>query len=110
MKSLSKLCLVFGVFLAMSNAVFAQSSLKDDEAKKAGEVSRLVNSKTYTFVVEKIASQKTADSTISRYDLDVSKDTIIAYLPGISGSPASNSTEPDNTGITYTHFYYDMKV
>ena len=108
MKRLSKF-LVFALAILGANTVWAQASLKGDEAKKAAEVKKLVNSKRYTFEATKIISKK-GDSRVlqSGNDLDISKDTLIAYLPTV-GKPEGVSVKAINAGITCTRFNYSKE-
>ena len=105
MKSLSKL-LVFALAVLGANTVYAQASLKGDEAKKKTEVKELINSNRYTFEATKMVSKKGESQAIkSGTGLDVSKDTLIAYLPGV-GKEKNASVKAINAGITCTHFSY----
>lgn len=105
MKSLSKL-LVFALAVLGANTVCAQASLKGDEAKKKTEVKELINSNRYTFEATKMVSKKGESQTIkSGTDLDISKDTMIAYLPGV-GKKEGAPVKAINAGITCTHFSY----
>ena len=106
MKSLSKFLLAFGLLICGSNAVLAQSSL--DEARKANEVKRMVNAGHYTFEAEKLVADKGKHEGFrTQGDLDISKDTLIAYLPDDGKSPSS-PVKPMNTGFTCTKFTYNM--
>ncbi|HTD41722.1 MAG TPA: DUF4251 domain-containing protein [Mucilaginibacter sp.] len=105
MKRLSKF-LVFALAILGANTVWAQASLKGDEAKKRTEVKELINSKRYTFEATKMVSKK-GDSKVlqSGNDFDISKDTLIAYLPTV-GKPEGAPVRAINSGITCTHFSY----
>jgi len=105
MKSLGKLFFVSALVIFGSDAVFAQS-LKADKAKKATEVKSLVTSGRYTFE----ASKKVTNNGDSKYlrhggDMDVSKDTLIVYLPE-EGKVAGTPVKAINAGITSTNFSY----
>jgi uncharacterized protein DUF4251 len=105
MKFLSNLC-AFALVLAGANTVSAQSSLKDDEAKKATEVQNLVNSGKYTFEATRM-HEKSGSMSVRAGDLDVSKDTLIAYLPDAGKAPSTPEHARD-AGITCVHFAYNM--
>lgn len=106
MKNLSKLLVAVGLLLCGSNALLAQSSL--DAARKANEVKRLVDSARYTFSAERLVSDKGKHEGVrTQGDLDISKDTLIAYLPDDGKSPSS-PVKPMNPGITCTKFTYNM--
>jgi len=107
MKSLSKY-IAFALLFCGISVASAQGSLNDGAAKKAAEVSILVNSGRYIFKLEK-ANLKTADIPDEAYgtDLDISKDTLIAYLPGLGKTPGA-PVSADASGITCIHFSYNM--
>jgi hypothetical protein len=106
MKNLSKFLLGFGLLLYGSNSILAQSSL--DEARKANEVKRLVNAGHYTFEAEKLVADKGKHEGLrTQGDLDISKDTLIAYLPDDGKSPSS-PVRAMSTGFTCTKFTYNM--
>jgi len=105
MKSLSKL-LIFALAVLGANAIYAQASLKGDEAKKKTEVRELINSNRYTFEATKMVSESGNSDTIKvGTDLDISKDTLIVYLPGVN-KEKDTSDKAIKAGITYTHFSY----
>lgn len=106
MKSLSKF-LVFALLVCGTNAVSAQSTLKGDEAKKAAEVKTLVNSGRYTFSDEKASIKGGTELTGYGTGMDISKDTLIAYLPDLGKQPGTqvNASAP---GITCIRFSYNM--
>jgi hypothetical protein len=86
MKTLSKLCLVFVLIFAGLSTVRAQNSLKNDKAMKADEVKGFVNGQNYVFEATHTDSKK-GDMPLKyhKYDVAISKDTLIAYLPGKNG-------------------------
>jgi hypothetical protein len=106
MKSLSKF-LAFTLLVCGVNTVRAQNSLKDDEAKKAAEVKTLVNSGRYTFSAEKVHTKGETQSAGYGTVLDISKDTLIAYLPDLGKDPGS-PVSAKAPGITCIHFAYKM--
>ena len=110
MKNLSKLFVVFALVFLGVNTTRAQRSLKDDEANKAAEVKDLINGGRYTFEATKVISQKgNSNSLTSGYDLDISKDTLIANLPVNAHSAAMNSGEK-GIQFTCTHFDYNVST
>ena len=104
MKSLSKI-LAFALLVCGVGTVHAQNSL--DETRKANEVKSLVNSGRYTFSDEKVHMKGESQSASYGTDLDICKDTLIAYLPDLGKAPgtAVNAHAP---GITCIHFSYNM--
>jgi hypothetical protein len=88
MKTLGKLILVSALLLWGVNTVRAQGSIKDDKAKKAAEVKKLVNSKDYVFEATHENPQKGEKPLkYHRYDVAFAKDTLIADLPGYANGP-----------------------
>jgi hypothetical protein len=107
MKNLSKF-LVFTLIICSVNTVMAQTSLKDDEADKAAEVKTLVTSGRYTFEASKEVARKGDNRSVRPGDdLDISKDTLIAYLPSVGKKPMT-PVMARAAGITCTHFSYNM--
>jgi hypothetical protein len=107
MKSLSKFW-VLALLMCGAGTVTAQSSLKDDEAHKATEVKNLVNSGRYTFETEKVSTQKGGSRQVGYgTDLDISRDTLIVYLPDAGKTPGT-PVSARAAGITYVHFSYNM--
>jgi len=109
MKNLSKSIFVFALTIWGANAVHAQGSLKKDEAKKEAEVQKIVSSGRYTFEATKEVSKTGARSLRSGADLDISKDTLIAYLPGLGKAPAA-VTSARASGITCNRFKYETEA
>jgi hypothetical protein len=106
MKSLSKF-LVFVLLLWGANKAVAQGSLKDDEARKSAQVKTIVNGGRYTFEAEKEATGKHAGMRLRVGDLDISKDTLIAYLPNAGKTPGSPEMARA-AGITCINFDYNV--
>jgi hypothetical protein len=98
MKNLSKLILAFGLILWGLSTAKAQTSLKDDKARKATEVKGLVNSKDFVFEATKEDMRKGGmPLNYHKYDVAVAKDTLVANLPG-SSRPLKIAT----TNYTYS--------
>lgn len=107
MKSLSKFW-VLALLICGAGTATAQSSLKDDEAQKATEVKNIVNSGRYTFEATKMVTGKGESMPVSYgTDIDISKDTLITYLPDAGKAPGTPVTA-HAPGITCIHFGYIM--
>ena len=78
MKTLSKLLFVFTLVLWGLNTANAQNSLQDDQVIKADEVKNIVSSQKYVLKVEHIKPL-----TGKVYELRVTPDTVIGYLPDL---------------------------
>jgi len=109
MKNLSKSFLVFALTIWGANTVHAQQSLKNDEAKKEAEVKKIVSSGRYTFEATKEVTKAGSRSIRTGADLDISKDTLIAYLPGLGKGPAT-PVSARAPGITCNRFKYETEA
>jgi hypothetical protein len=88
MKNLSKLILVFTLIFWGLNTVKAQSSLKDDKARKATEIKGFVKSKDFVFEATQVDSRKGEKPlNYHKYDVAIVKDTLVANLPGSDKGP-----------------------
>jgi hypothetical protein len=106
MKNLSKIIALVFIVLGV-NSVKAQNSLKADEAHKAIEVKKLIKSGRYTFKATKMISKNGDNRSLRQGDnLDISKDTLIAYLPDLGKAPMTPVRAHD-AGITCTNFRYN---
>ena len=107
MKNLSKF-FAFALLVCGVKTVSAQNSLTSDATKKAAEVNTLVNGGRYTFKLE-TANLKATDTASAAYGtgMDISKDTLIAYLPGLGKDPAA-AVSAGEAGITCINFSYNM--
>jgi hypothetical protein len=102
MKSFSKLLVLALVFLGLNQA-WAQIPTKAEQDNKIAEVSDLIAGGRYTFVATKLVLSKSDSEPLKAgYVLDISKDTLIAHLPGYGPSAAGDSA------LTYTHFKYEV--
>jgi hypothetical protein len=88
MKNLSKFLIVFTLIFWGLNTVKAQSSLKDDKAEKAKEVRGFVKQKDFVFEATR-ADLRKGEKPLNyhAYDVAVSKDTLVANLPGSAKGP-----------------------
>jgi hypothetical protein len=88
MKNLSKFLMVFTLIFWGLNTVKAQSSLKDDKAEKAKEVRGFVKGKDFVFEATQ-ADLRKGEKPLNyhAYDVAVSKDTLVANLPGSGKGP-----------------------
>lgn len=104
MKTLGKLLAVFALVCIGAGQAEAQGSVRHDKANKATEVSNLISSGQYTFVATKLVSGKNESEPLkASYDLDISKDTLVAHLPGYQR--VIHSAIGDNA-LTCNYFSY----
>ncbi|WP_295647980.1 DUF4251 domain-containing protein [uncultured Mucilaginibacter sp.] len=107
-----KLILLLMLFGMASFTVNAQNARKERQAKKAAEVKALIDSGTYVFVPESANPMRGGNINLTpEYDLHVSKDTLIAYLPYF-GQAYQAPLDPMDGGIhfTSTRFSYFPKL
>ncbi|HVV55701.1 MAG TPA: DUF4251 domain-containing protein [Mucilaginibacter sp.] len=78
-----------------------------DKATKDAQVKNLVNSGRYTFEASKWLKKGGDQSVKMGDDLDISKDTLIAYLPDAGKTPMA-PVRARSAGITCTNFNYNM--
>lgn len=96
-----------GSFLFILCALFtatglAQSTKKERQAKKAAEIKAMVDGQHYIFVAEFVQPQRGGDHYLtSSYDLRVTKDSLIAYLPYF-GRAYVAPINPDDAGMNFT--------
>lgn len=107
MKSFSKLCLVFTLVLWGINRASAQQSLIDDQARKTAEVQQFINNANYTFVLNVDNAEKPAGVSLHpRYRVNVSKDSVIAFLPSAGTASAASVDTLNNMRFAWTNFNY----
>ncbi|MDB5004169.1 MAG: hypothetical protein JWQ34_2394 [Mucilaginibacter sp.] len=104
MKSIGKLLTVFALALLGAKHAGAQVT-ESDKATKMEEVKSLVNSGSYTFVASKRTDTKRGGEALPvGYVLDISKDTLVAHLPGYKR--ANTQAAAADSSLTCTRFTY----
>jgi hypothetical protein len=104
MKSIGKLLTVLALALIGAKHVGAQVT-EGDKATKMAEVKSLVNSGSYTFVASKRTDAKNgSEDLLAGYVLDISKDTLVAHLPGYKR--ANPQMQAADSSLTCTKFTY----
>src|SRR5258708_31969333 len=109
MKPLVKLFLVFAVILGGLNVAHGQNSRKEKQAAKAAAVKKMIDDGNYVFQANYAYPQRGGQRTLtSEYDLRVSKDSIIAYLPYFGEAHMAPNPGETEGGIkfTSTNFVY----
>lgn len=83
MKILKNLCILLLIVGAGSSTTFAQSTKKDKKAEKEATIKKNVDGQNYTFTANYVLPQRGGGKQLTEtyYDLKVSKDSIIAFLP-----------------------------
>ncbi len=112
MKLLNKIAIVFFLTFLGNNMVSAQSTRKERKAARAAEIKSIVDARNYVFKANYVNPARGASTALtSNYDMVVSKDTIIAFLPYF-GRAYLAPYNPAEGGIkfTNTHFTYSSKT
>jgi hypothetical protein len=111
MKLLRNLSMAFALMLLSISVVNAQTTRKEKQAKRQAEVKSNVDAQNYVFKANYVNPMRGVGRALtSDYDLVVSKDTIIAFLPYF-GRAYVAPTNPTEGGIkfTSTKFSYEAK-
>ena len=87
---------------AISFGSMAQTTRKEREAKKVADVKDMVENSNYVFHAEFANPMRGGNINLtSEYDLRVSKDTLVAYLPYF-GRAYQAPMDPTDGGIHFT--------
>jgi hypothetical protein len=111
MKTLTGLFILFAVLGGLSTAN-AQSSKKERNAAKAAAVTKMINDINYVFEANTANPQRGGQKQLtSEYDLKVTKDTVIAFLPYFGRAYLAPDPGTTEGGIkfTTTNFSYSSK-
>jgi len=112
MKPLMKLFLAFAVILGSLNVAFAQNSRKEKQAARAAAVKKLIDDGNYVFEANYAYPQRGGQKILtSEYDLRVSKDSVVAFLPYFGEAHMAPNPGETEGGIkfTSTNFTYNAK-
>jgi len=111
MKTLSKIILACLIILNGAN-VYAQNA-NDKKAKQAALTAQRVNGKDFVFNANYVTPARGGGHSLNdNYDLVVSQDSVIAYLPYFGRAymaPAYGSTD-NGIKFTWTNFTYKVTV
>ena len=111
MKTLIKLSIVLACIAGSINTTYAQKTSKDRKAARAAQIATIIGDKNYVFEATYVIPQRGNSRSLGYgYDLVVTKDTVIAYLPYF-GRVTLAPSDPSDGGIkfTSTHFDYTKK-
>lgn len=113
MKALRYLCILVLIVGAGLNTTFAQSTKKDKKAEKQAAIKKNVDNQNYTFMATYVLPQRGGGKPLTEiyYDLKISKDSVIAYLPYF-GRAYFDVPYSGDTGMKFssTKFSYDIKA
>jgi hypothetical protein len=111
MKTLKNLLIMLLIVAAGSGAANAQTSRKDKHAAKEAAIKNSIDARHYTFVADYVLPQRGgARQLTSEYDLRVTKDSVIAFLPYFGRAYFDVPYNPTDGGIKFTSTKFDYKV
>jgi hypothetical protein len=112
MKTLRNILILLLVVVAGLNVANAQTSKKDKKAADQAAIKTSVDTKHYTFKANYVLPMRGGGRALNYdYDLRVTKDSVIAYLPYFGRAYFDLPYNPTDGGIkfTSTKFSYDVK-
>jgi hypothetical protein len=103
MKTIVKFTALLMLLCAVSvNTIAQKGTRKERETKKAAEIKAMVDNNNYVFRAQSANPMRGGTYNLtSEYDLRVSKDTLIAYLPYF-GRAYQAPMDPTDGGIHFT--------
>jgi len=112
MKILKKLCILLLIVGIGSNTAFAQNTKKEKKAEKEANTKKLLDSQHYTFLATYMLPQRGNGKVLTDvyYELNVRKDSVIAFLPYYGRAYFDVPYNGDGgMKFTSTKFTYDIK-
>lgn len=111
MKSLRNMLILFLIIVAGSGNANAQSSKKDKQAAKQAAIKKSIDERRYTFLANYVLPQRGGGRQLtSEYDLKVTKDSLIAFLPYFGRAYFDVPYGGADGGIKFTSTKFDYKV
>jgi hypothetical protein len=111
MKSLRNTLILFLIIAAGSGNANAQLSKKDKQAAKEAAIKKSIDEKHYTFLANYVLPQRGGGRQLtSEYDLKVTKDSVIAFLPYFGRAYFDVPYGGADGGIKFTSTKFDYKV
>jgi hypothetical protein len=112
MKKLAKTSIILIAFLFTATTVFAQQTTKQAKAaEKAAAIKNKIESKAYTFKAEYAQPFRGGQKYLtSEYDLRITPDSVIAYLPYFGRVYMSAPLTPEENGVMFTSTKFDYKI
>lgn len=110
MKTLTKIFILLLIVSAGLGAN-AQTSRKDKKAAKQAAIKSSVEAKDYTFTANFVLPQRGGGHQLtSIYDLRITPDSVIAYLPYFGQAYFDVGYPAGDSGIKFTSTKFDYKV
>lgn len=107
---IKKLLFILIVIATATNTSNAQNSKKDKQDTKKIIIKNLIDSQNFIFVPQTVSPLRGGIRELtSYYDLEVSKDSIISYLPYF-GRAYTAPLNPSEVGVNFTSTNFEYKV
>lgn len=112
MKTLVKIYTIIIASVFITTTVLAQQTTRQAKAAtKAAAIKAKVEAQTYTFKAEYALPMRGGQKYLtSDYDLRITKDTVIAYLPYFGRVYMSAPITPEENGIMFTSTKFGYKI
>lgn len=111
MKTLKNVLILVIIVIAGSGLANGQTSKKDKQAAKEASVRNAIETQHYTFVADFVLPQRGGGRQLtSDYDLRVTKDSVIAFLPYFGRAYLDVPYNPTDGGIKFTSTKFDYKL
>jgi len=107
---IKNLLFILVALTSVTNTANAQNSKEDKQTTKRIAAKNMIDSQNFIFVPRTVSPLRGGIRELtSYYDLEVSKDTIISYLPYF-GRAYTAPLNPSEAGINFTSTNFDYKV
>ncbi|MFI5159834.1 MAG: DUF4251 domain-containing protein [Sphingobacteriales bacterium] len=111
MKTLKKILILLLIVSAGLSAANAQTAKKDKRAAKAAAIKSDIESKRYTFIANEMIPQGGGSKQLDYgYDVRVTTDSVISFLPYFGRAYFDVPYNPTDGGIKFTSTNFDYKV
>lgn len=112
MKTLVKIFAIIIASFCIANTVSGQQTTKQaKEAAKAAAIKGKIDAQKYTFKAEYALPMRGGQKYLtSDYDLRVTKDSVIAYLPYFGRVYMSAPLTPEENGVMFTSTKFGYKI
>jgi hypothetical protein len=110
MKTTLKIALCILVIASTLAPAYSQDAAKDKKDAKAAAIRRIIEAKNYVFTAQIMAPMGGMTRNLtSVYDLTVTPDTVISYLPYF-GRAYTAPIDPTQNGLQFTSVKFDYKI
>lgn len=111
MKTLLKISLTFLLMLIIVNVNAQQTARQIKEQEKAASIKHKIDDKKYIFVAQYVQPLGGGQKYLtSDYDLRVTKDSVIAFLPYYGRVYMDVPYNPTDDGVKFTSTKFDYKI